>query len=104
MVVLTHGTRLSVRDLPSQLRSSITPDNKSAWHHDPGKAGIPESIHSAERTMIYACLKRNNGNRTRAAEQLGISRRTLQRKLKEYQMDEADTDSLTCPTSSSDGK
>ena len=37
-----------------------------------------------ERLMIYAALKKNNGNRTLASEQLGISRRTLQRKLKEY--------------------
>jgi DNA-binding NtrC family response regulator len=34
--------------------------------------------------MILAALKSNKNNRTRAAEQLGISRRTLHRKLNEY--------------------
>jgi transcriptional regulator with PAS, ATPase and Fis domain len=42
----------------------------------------------AERIMIHAALKKHNGNRTLAAEQLGISRRTLQRKLKEYRLAE----------------
>jgi transcriptional regulator with PAS, ATPase and Fis domain len=44
----------------------------------------PESMADAERVMIETALKRNNENRTLAASQLGISRRTLQRKLKEY--------------------
>jgi len=40
-----------------------------------------------ERQAILATLKSTGGNRTRAAEQLGISLRTLQRKLKEYQVE-----------------
>ena len=34
--------------------------------------------------MIIKALERTGGQRTLAAEQLGISRRTLSRKLKEY--------------------
>ncbi len=37
--------------------------------------------------MIKKSLIQNKGNRTKAAEQLGISRRTLIIKLKEYQID-----------------
>jgi DNA-binding NtrC family response regulator len=90
MVVLTHGTRLTVRDLPSQFRAAGLPADRKAWIPESGKTGSPESIHEAERAMIYSALKRNDGNRTRAAEQLGISRRTMQRKLKEYRLDEPD--------------
>jgi two-component system response regulator HydG len=37
-----------------------------------------------EREMILRTLEEAGGNRTRSAEILGISRRTLQLKLKEY--------------------
>ena len=37
-----------------------------------------------EKQMILDALNRTNQNRTRAAELLGISRRTLQNKIKEY--------------------
>jgi hypothetical protein len=37
-----------------------------------------------EEQMIIKALERTGGQRTMAAEQLGISRRTLSRKLKEY--------------------
>jgi len=36
-----------------------------------------------ERALIESTLARNGGNRTRAAAELGISRRTLQTRLKE---------------------
>ena len=39
---------------------------------------------SAERAMIQATLRQVRGNRRKAAQQLGISERTLYRKLKEY--------------------
>ncbi len=101
MVVLTHGTRLTVRDLPAQFRASGLPaDRPSDWRPEPARSGSPESIHEAERAMIYSALKRNDGNRTRAAEQLGISRRTMQRKLKEYRLDESETNGPTSPSAS----
>ena len=42
------------------------------------------SLAETERRKIMAVLEKNGGNRTRAAEELGISRRTLHRKLREY--------------------
>jgi DNA-binding NtrC family response regulator len=44
----------------------------------------PKSFRDIERKAIEEALAMNNGNRTRAAEQLGISVRTLQYRLKEY--------------------
>ena len=50
---------------------------------DGGRAGLPESMRDAETLMILSALRRHDANVTRAAEQLGISRRTLQRKFLE---------------------
>ncbi len=87
MVVLSRTPRLTVRDLPPALRDAVqagTPRIATGWKAESGRIAAPESMADAERVMIEAALKRNNENRTLAAGQLGISRRTLQRKLKEY--------------------
>jgi PAS domain S-box-containing protein len=42
------------------------------------------NLDSMEEQMIIRALERSSGHRSQAAEQLGISRRTLSRKLKEY--------------------
>jgi PAS domain S-box-containing protein len=48
-------------------------------------AAIPVgNLDSMEEQMILRALERTGGHRAMAAEQLGISRRTLSRKLKEY--------------------
>jgi DNA-binding NtrC family response regulator len=42
------------------------------------------TLWEAERKQILAALERNHGNRTAAASELGISRRTLHYRLNEY--------------------
>ena len=42
------------------------------------------------RQMIIRALERNNGNRKKAAEELGISDRTLYRKLKKFNIDQGE--------------
>ncbi len=49
----------------------------------PGEAGLPPSLARAEWEHIQRVLDDCEGNITRAAERLGVHRRTLQRKLKE---------------------
>ncbi len=57
-------------------------------------ASMPVSnLESMEEQMIIKALERTGGQRTQAAEQLGISRRTLSRKLKEYNINFAPGDS-----------
>jgi PAS domain S-box-containing protein len=50
------------------------------------------NLDSMEEQMIIKALERTGGQRTLAAEQLGISRRTLSRKLKEYRINVAPSD------------
>jgi DNA-binding NtrC family response regulator len=44
-----------------------------------------QKLEDVEREHIISALRRNDGNRTATAIELGISRRTLQYKLSEYQ-------------------
>ena len=50
----------------------------------------PESLNLNDlgRQMIEKALERNNGNRKKAAEELGISDRTLYRRIKQYKLDD----------------
>ncbi len=61
-------------------------------------ASIPVSnLESMEEQMIIKALERTGGQRTLAAEQLGISRRTLSRKLKEYNITFAPGETIDSP-------
>lgn len=54
-----------------------------------GKDGLslPDALERIERSMIYEQLKDNRWNKTKAAAALGISRRNLIRKVKQYDFD-----------------
>lgn len=45
------------------------------------------TLEDSERDAVIAALRRNNGNKKKAAEQLNISQRTLYRKIHEYRLD-----------------
>ncbi len=77
MVVLARQERLTVRDLPAHMR-------KGADEPAPVAVMPNMSLEEVEKNMILRALDAHQGNRTKAAEQLGISRRTLHRKLNEY--------------------
>lgn len=51
------------------------------------------TIREVEKELILITLEHNDGNRTRSAAELGITRRTLQNKLKEYGLDHHAADS-----------
>jgi DNA-binding NtrC family response regulator len=90
MVVLSRGDRLTLRDVPANIREACdgyTPAGRALT-----LAG--GSLADTEERKILAVLEKNRGNKTRAAQELGISRRTLHRKLREYKMrEEKDTPS-----------
>ena len=50
------------------------------------KGALEETTAKMEREMIVNALAQTKGNRTKAAQLLGISRRTLQKKIKEYEI------------------
>ena len=74
-------TRVTVRDLPVNIRENSP--NTSRVSLSAVKGGAL-SINDAERQLTVRALELHKGNRTKAAKELGISRRTMHRKLHEY--------------------
>ncbi|HTV39542.1 MAG TPA: sigma-54 dependent transcriptional regulator [Candidatus Sulfotelmatobacter sp.] len=82
-VVLCRGGKISARDLPPSIRSG----GVAVTH--PGQALPPNdlTVKEAEKQLIVRALKETNGNRTLAAEKIGMSRRTFHRKLHVYHLE-----------------
>lgn len=78
MVVMSNGETLSLGDLPAYLSGNASLLAKAA------DRGDTNNLRDLERTAILSVLERCGGNRTHAADALGISVRTLQRKLKTW--------------------
>jgi len=81
-VVLCRGDRIGTRDLPPAVRELPEPSPGPA-----SVAALPSNVHEAEKELIIRALKDTDGNRTLAAKKLGMSRRTLHRKLKTYNLE-----------------
>ena len=76
MVVLSPGGQIDVGDVPDFTRAPSL---------SPALQILPSgTLEEAERTRILAALEQAKGNHSRAAQMLGISRRTLYRKLDRY--------------------
>ena len=84
-VVMAHGPKITLRDLPVNVRQAtgaalpggITPSKAF------GEKSSALDLHETERRLIMQALATTNGNVTAAAKKLGISRRTLHRKINE---------------------
>jgi DNA-binding NtrC family response regulator len=79
--VLSEGATLDPALLPAEMLSGITPARSSNF-----KSQTEAATRGAEKQMIVNALNETNQNRTRAAKSLGISRRTLQNKIKELDL------------------
>ncbi len=90
-VVMSNGPKITLRHLPRFVKEVVgkTLEGGVKWGGGTGKSGeidargIELNLEGMERHYIRLALSRTNDNRTEAARLLGISRRTLQRKLKE---------------------
>ena len=91
-VVMATGPKITLRDLPMAVRQAASaklPDGVSAQAF--GQKTSPLDLHETEKKLIAQALAATNGNVTAAAKKLGISRRTLHRKINE--MNAAETGS-----------
>ena len=81
-VLLSEGEELGPEDLPAAVRAGISTTA------DPIAIEIPDAgidIEAVERSLIVKALEKAQGNVTRAARLLGLTRRTLQYRLEKMQ-------------------
>ncbi|MCK5127738.1 MAG: sigma-54-dependent Fis family transcriptional regulator [candidate division Zixibacteria bacterium] len=76
-VVISQETTLTAKDFPNSLVLGKIDDKG-------GNFEVGMTVHDAEKLLILKTLKDQDGNRTRAADILGINPRTLRNKLNEY--------------------
>ncbi|MBU1741076.1 MAG: sigma-54 dependent transcriptional regulator [Proteobacteria bacterium] len=79
-VILARGDLITRDELPGTMRPAE--DSPGEGRLRPGM-----SIKDAERLLIEQTLIETGGNRTKASELLGITRKTLLNKIKEYELD-----------------
>jgi DNA-binding NtrC family response regulator len=79
-VVMAGGAKISLRDLPASVREARTAGG-AALARAAGVTGRHLNLHETEHRFIIRALEECRGNKTEAARRLGISRRTLHRKL-----------------------
>jgi Response regulator containing CheY-like receiver, AAA-type ATPase, and DNA-binding domains len=78
-VVMCNAPQIGLRDLPATVRSALpSGDGNNLLQEADGL-----NLHQTEQALIFRALEECGGNRTAAAKKLGISRRTLHRRLKE---------------------
>ena len=73
MCVLSSSGEIGVDDVPDEMKRDVTMT-----------LSVSGTLGETEKAKILAVLEEVGGNRTKAAERLGISRRTIYRKLEEY--------------------
>ncbi len=86
-VVMSNDTVIDVRHLPrfdGRVGAAETVADFAGAGKNSLDAGEEFNLHALEARTIRAALAAAKGNRTHAADLLGVSRRTLQRKLKDF--------------------
>jgi len=81
MILLSDGNMLKASDIPADLRSEI--DLLSGSETGSFREIVRRQTQSLEKDLIEKALEEMDGNITRTAEHLGISRKGLQLKMKE---------------------
>ena len=74
---------IGVEHLPSELRSPVASRPVESAEHGISLA-VGTTVAEAERRLILETLEATANNKTRAAQVLGVSLKTLHNKLKEY--------------------
>jgi two-component system response regulator HydG len=82
-VVLSRSEYLDEQDLPLVIEDALSDEEKS-----PSRDAVPADLplEDVEKTTILKTLESTDGNKSEAARRLGITRKTLHKKLKKYGM------------------
>ncbi len=82
-VVLSRSEYLDEQDLPLAIKDALSAEEKS-----PSRDAVPADLplEDVEKATILKTLESTDGNKSEAARRLGITRKTLHKKLKKYGM------------------
>lgn len=78
-VVITPEDIISEDVLPPEIRNTAAGD---------GDVHLTEALDNKEKETLIKAIRANGGNKTKAALELGISRRSLHRKIQKYDINE----------------
>lgn len=85
LIVLSRGDVISMQDLSVFWSGDAQSDGMIGFSSE-------LSLSDLERMAVIGALKRSLGNKTHAAQKLGISVRTLQRKMKQWKLEGSDSE------------
>ena len=83
-VMVSDGDYITLNDLPMNLQ------NYATGHREEIGTKAIRNIEEGEKNLIEEALRQTNGNKAKAAEALGISTRTLYRKIEKFSLSQAD--------------
>ncbi|OGO77429.1 MAG: hypothetical protein A2Y23_08415 [Clostridiales bacterium GWB2_37_7] len=83
-VVVTAGNLITLGDLPEDIAKCDVENADFLTNANT----LDETVDNAEKSAIIKILRECDGNRTHASEKLGISRRSLHRKILKYGIDD----------------
>ena len=76
-ILICEGEAIKAHHLPPTLQTAESSDTQS-------KLSFEQAVEAVEKELIIEALKKSNGNRTRAAEELGITQRIINYKIDRY--------------------
>src|SRR6266436_3096160 len=83
-VMVSDGDYITLSDLPMNLQ------NYATGHREEIGSRAIRNIEEGEKNLIEDALRQTNGNKAKAAEALGISTRTLYRKIEKFSLSQTD--------------
>lgn len=86
--LLGKGPELGVNDLPGHVSEWFVPVAAMETPVSGKRQTLKEALEGPERTIILQVLRENNWNRNETADQLGINRTTLYKKMKKLGLDD----------------
>jgi transcriptional regulator with PAS, ATPase and Fis domain len=82
LVVLNESGKIDIDNLPSSVRAFISKKKIPTPTLDSGELNLQRAVELFESRLIDEALRRTNGNRSAAAQMLGVKRTTLLSKLR----------------------
>jgi PAS domain S-box-containing protein len=86
LAMATEDRQITGTEVVAELHGETISGAGMAANHASGAVPLG-NLENMEEQMIIRALEQTGGHRAHAAEQLGISRRTLSRKMREYEID-----------------